>query len=360
MLKGCPQTPAMKRPRKRLLLMLLIAVLVIARLSAPALIKSRINQAIAADPKVTGAVEDVDLWLLSGRVSLDDLALYKANAEIPVPILSARSVVFSLSWRDLIRGRLFGDVTLVEPVLNLVDGKRAQQTQTGAEIDWRAALTELYPMDINQLVIKRGAVHFRNFQSDPPVDLYLESIALTARNLTNELRVEDARVASIELTGTTIGGGRVTAETTFNLIREPARASIQLSISELPLTALNPLTRAYANLDVQSGQFSMTGDLRLTENQTLADLDGELRPLATQLNVLRWREDAQIEGDSVFMLTWEGLVDAIKFLLEAGPQDRLETTIPISGSLSEPDLGTLTATWGLIRNAVSSWFGGDD
>ena len=350
----------MKKPRKRIVLLATVVTLLILRGLLPLFIENRINQSIEASPKVTGGVEGVDLWLLSGRIGLDGLTLYKANANIPAPILSVESTAFSISWLALFRGHLFGDIVVTAPTLNIVDGKQEADSQTGAEVDWRRAFTSFYPFEINKVSVSNGALHFRNFKSEPPVDLYLHEVELSATNITNELLVEQSRAAKIEVSAKTIGNGELRASSEFNLVAEPAKADIQAKLLGVEMVDLNSFARAYANIDIQDGAIDVVTKMNLVENEKIADINGSIDPLITNLNVLQWRQDVEIQQDSGFTILWEGLIDGLKWMLEVGAQDKLETSIPVEGTLSDPDIGTASAIFQLIGNAVRGFFAADD
>ncbi|RBP52782.1 DUF748 domain-containing protein [Arenicella xantha] len=343
-------------PRSKVLLLTLLILALTTRLMLPSIVETRINRLIAQNPKVDGGINDIDLWLLSGRISINDLVLNKAGAAIPAPIFSADTVTFSVSWRDLFRGRLFGDIVVTRPVLNIVDAGRQENAQTGQEIRWRAALESAYPFEINRIYVRRGEVHFRNFSSQPPVDLYLENIEAQALNLTNELVVEDSKQAQISLSASTIGAGKVRLTSNFNLLRQPAKGELSLEVSELDVTALNDFARAYANLDFQEGTLQADLALATIEDGESFALTGKLQPKVTNLNVLRWQDDVEQQHDTPVILAWEGLVDVAKWLLEVGKQDRLTTEIELNGTLSEPDIDVLSGILGLIKNALLGVF----
>lgn len=343
----------LRHKKINLALLTLILALVALRAFAPFVIKSQANTIIAKNPKISGEIQDVDLWLLSGSMALDGINITKADSDIPAPIFSADSIRFSVSWKDLFRGKLFGDIVIQTPILNVVDGKREASSQTGAEIDWREALTSFYPFRINRIDMNHGEVHFRNFNSQPPVDIYLENIEAEATNITNELSLENSKAAQINLEANTIGSGRVVVNSEFNLALQPATALLKAELIGMDLTSINDFAKAYANLDLQDGEFNLSANLNFSENEEIADIDGELKPTLSRLDVLRWREDAEVQGDSGVTIAWEGAVDLVKWLLEVGKQDSIATTIPVTGSIKDPDIGVGSAIFTVLKNAIT-------
>lgn len=333
-------------------LLSLLAIALVIRALLPGLVRDHFNAMIADNPETTGGVEDVDLWLLSGRIELHQLSIYKADAQIPAPIFAADRIAFSISWRDLLKGRLFGDIDMSQPVLNIVDAPRSKDAQTGTEVDWRTALQSFYPFEINRVYIDGGELHFRNFDSEPPVDLYLTNIDGSAVNITNDLRLNNDQQARIDATATTIGNGEVELGATFNLLKQPSVGDLKAKVHKLQLTALNDFTRAYANLDIQRGELQMNAHIEAEESDGKTILDGQLTPVVTNMNILRWRTDVEEQHDPGIILVWEGSLDLITRVLEVGEHDRMETTVPIQGTLEEPDVGVWSSLFGLVKHAI--------
>lgn len=333
-------------------LLIVLAVAILLRALLPGLVRDHFNAMIADNPKTSGGVGDVDLWLLSGRIELQELAIYKAEAEIPAPIFAAQQIAFSISWRDLFKGRLFGDIEMSAPILNMVDAPSQNDTQTGTEVDWRTALQSFYPFEINRVYVSQGEVHFRNFQSEPPVDLYLADIEGAALNITNDVRLNQSKQAQIHATAITIGDGEVEVDASFNLLQQPAIGDVKAKVNKLQLTALNDFTRAYANLDIQRGELQIDATIDAEEDAGKTKLNGELKPIVTNLNILRWRTDVEEQHDPGIILVWEGSLDLITRVLEVGEHDRMETNMPIEGTLDQPELGIWRGILGLIKHAI--------
>ena len=60
-----------------------------------------------------------------------------------------------------------------EPELNFVDAPDESSGQSGEGGPWLKMLDDLFPFRINSAIVRNGSVHFRAFQTNPPVDVYL-------------------------------------------------------------------------------------------------------------------------------------------------------------------------------------------
>ena len=61
--------------------------------------------------------------------------------------------------------------------------------QSGHGVDWRAVLESLFPVHLDELDVINGCIHFRNYSSDPAVDLVATKVDVVVRNLSNALGV---------------------------------------------------------------------------------------------------------------------------------------------------------------------------
>src|SRR5699024_2410361 len=171
------------------------ALLVALRLALPNIVRNTLNRHMDHMGDYHGHVDDVDLHLWRGAYSLDDLKIVKTDASLPVPLLQTRRLDIKLSWHDLFHGAIRARVDFQHPVLNFVDGSGKSATQAGKGVDWRAELQHLIPIRLDEVNVHDGTITFRNFVSDPKVDLKATNVQAVVTNLTNADRSKGRRVA---------------------------------------------------------------------------------------------------------------------------------------------------------------------
>ena len=133
-----------------------------------------------------GHLADVDIHLWRGAYSIDRLRIVKVSGKVPVPLLDAPRTDIALSWRALQpRRACAARSAFSRPVLNFVDGDGKGDSQSGKGVDWRAKLKLLAPIRLDEVAVVDGTVTFRNFVSNPRVDLKMTDVNATATNLTN-------------------------------------------------------------------------------------------------------------------------------------------------------------------------------
>lgn len=175
----------------------------------------------------SGHIEDVDLALIRGAHVIERLRVVKTGGNAQVPFFSASSVDLSVQWGALLDGSIVSEIDVNRPKLNFVTAaedeqaekteKETKKEQVEPASNWTDVVKDLVPFKINRFSISDGEVHYRDFSSKPNVDVFVQDIFAEARNLTNS---EDK-------------GGSLVA--TFD----------------------GPYLRAFANVDVEKGTFSV-------------------------------------------------------------------------------------------------------
>src|SRR5690606_27902693 len=94
-------------------LIALILLLVIVRLALPFVVKKYLNNMLEKIDGYTGHVEDVDLALYRGAYRIDSLAIYSTTQDLGGrPFFATDAIDLSISWRDIFKGAIVGEVIL--------------------------------------------------------------------------------------------------------------------------------------------------------------------------------------------------------------------------------------------------------
>ena len=322
------------------LALLLLAV----RVALPSIVRAHLDRKLDAIEGYEGDIGDVDLRLWRGAYRIEDLEIVKSGAAIPVPFFSASAMELSLQWTELLRGAVVGEMVMRSPELNLVAGPSRKTRQTGWGVSWVRHAEGLSPVRINRLEVIDGTVHFRNFHSEPPVDIYVSELRGEVRNLTNSRELSDTMAASADAHATIMGGSPLELKLVLDPYSRQPTFDLDLSLESVDLPELNDFLRAYANVDVSKGTFSMYVELAASEG----NFEGYVKPIFEGVDVLRLKDD----GDkNPLRLAWEGMVELVAELFENQSKDRLATRIPYSGSIDDPDVDLLSTIGSLLRNA---------
>ena len=330
--------------RKTRWIVLGILVFAIAvRAVLPYVVKSYVNKTLDEIPGYKGYVEDIDLNLWRGAYEIEGLRLDKVEGDIPVPFFSSRKLDLSIEWGALLNGALVGEIEFEEPKLNFVHGPTAEESQSGDNADFIEPAKELFPVRINRFDIVNGEVHFRNFQSDPKVDIYIDSLFLHATNLSNSKDLSENLVASIDGKGRIMGTGRLTGHLDLDPYATLPTFNLDFQLERVPLPTLNDFFKAYASVDVESGTFNVSGEMSAVEGE----FAGYVKPLFHDMQVLDLEDDMK----TPLRLVWEVVVEGVTSLFSNSSTENLGTRVPLSGRFSDPSLDILSTIGGILKNA---------
>jgi hypothetical protein len=344
----------MNRTRALSLILLLVALLVlIVHLVLPTLVRNYLNDKLAVMGDYRGQVEDVDLAWWRGAYRLNGLLIEKTTDKLPVPFLKAPSIDIAVSWRALWQHRrVVAEVEFVAAELNFVDAKNKRQTQTGQGVDWRDRLDALVPITLNELRIVDSTVSFRNFTSDPPVNLYANQLNATIFNLTNTSDAQGRRVAELNGTARLFDQAPLEVQARFDPFTEWEDFELRLRSTGIQLTRINDFSRAYGKFDFAAG----TGDLVLEVEAKDSRLSGYIKPLLHNVEVFDWEQDVENPDKGFFRGLWEAIVGGGQSVLKNQRKDQFATRIELSGSIKDKDISPLQAFLAILRNAFVEAF----
>jgi hypothetical protein len=332
---------------------LLIGLVVLAlgllalRLALPGILRDQINKHADTMGQYHGQVADVDLQIWRGAYSLNGLVIEKASGKVPVPLINVPRMNLSVSWREIFHGGIVAEVEFIRPELNFVDGRTTAESQTGRGVDWREKLEELLPIQLNEVRVTDGSIFFRNFVSDPPVDLKAINTNATLRNLTNVRDKSGNRVAELEGRADVLGQAPLEAAASFDPFGTMDDFTLDLKVTDIELMRLNTLFQAYGNLDLASGK----GDLIVQMQATDGALSGYVKPLLKDVKIVSWKQDVQEQHDNPLRLAWEWTAGVVKSVFQNQAQDQFATRVDFSGTLKDPKTSTLDTIVNVLRNA---------
>lgn len=337
--------------KKRYTFPIVIVVLLLAfRIYLPTLVKNNINKILADIPGYYGQVEDVDIALIRGAYVVKGMYLNKVNAKTQVPFLNFPKNDISIEWKSLLKGRIVSEIIMTSPeVIYIFEDQIAETDGKTADVDdWTKALTEIVPIDINHFEVHDGKVAFVQLQADPNIDLNISKIELYADNLPNVKSEQRTLPSPFHATGVTFGDGNMTLKGNINLIKQIPDMDLEFALEGSNATALNDLTRHYAGIDFEKGEFELYSELAIADGY----LKGYIKPLLTDTKLIG-------KEDGVLGVLWEGFISFFKFILKNQRTDTLATKIPIEGDLNNVNTGVWPTVINIFENAWIKAFKGE-
>jgi len=319
---------------------ILIILLIIIRLSLPYFVKNYVNKVLANIPGYYGQVEDIDLSIIRGAYTIHGMYLNTVNANTEIPFLDFKKTDISIEWKALFHGKIVSEIEMLKPTVIYVFEDQQDTTGQADTEDWSKALTDLVPIDINQLAIKNGKFAFLQLQADPNIDLNLSNVELSASNLRNVVEKARTLPSNIHATATSIGNGNVVLEGDMNLVKEIPDMDITFSLENANSKALNDFTNYYAGIDFDEGSFDLFGELAIADGY----LKGSFKPILKNTKLIG-------KDDGFLKTLWEGFAGFFKFVLKNHKQDTLATKIPVEGDLNSVKTKIWTTVTRIFKNA---------
>lgn len=325
-------------------LALVLAVALLARLVLPFFLQRAIDARLEAIPDYTGSVESVDVGLLHGAYSLHGVVVRKRNALQGEPFFAADRIDFSLAWRELLRRRVVSDIVVTRGRLNFLKEPAAEFSQLDADRRWQDAIQDIFPIEITSLEINDGTLHFVDRAADPIVDVFIKDMHALVTGLRN--RPADAggdpMPATLLIEGGTVGGGSLLIVGKGEPLAAEPHFELRVTAERVALPDLNELLRAYGKVDVSRGVLDVYFEMAARAGR----FEGYVKPFFTDLDFRDLAEDDKNLAEQL----WEKIVTGLVGLFKNKPKDQLGARVPFAGEFGDPRVGLLATLRTIFRH----------
>jgi hypothetical protein len=330
----------------------LLTILLIIHLALPIWVRDYLNDKLADMGDYRGQITDVDLAWWRGAYRINGLQVVKVDGEVPVPFVDAPLIDLAVSWHSLWHDRaVVARVLFQAPEVNFVDGEGSQK-QTGEGTDWREQLEKLLPITLDEIRVRDGTVRFRNFNSEPPVNISAKQVNASLYNLTNVKDERGTRVARFEGKAMLLDHAPMEATALFDPFKEFNDFEVRLRATDIDLPQLNDLAAAYGKFDFKAGH----GDLVIEAVAENSQVNGYIKPLLRDVDIFDWRQDVENEDKGFFRSIWEAVVGGAQTVLKNQRKNQFATRVELSGSLKQQNISPFQAFIAILRNGFIQAF----
>lgn len=330
----------MKHKRKKFLKMAgVVLLLIIAlRLALPYIVLNYVNKVLANMNGYAGHVEDIEISLLRGAYTIEDIVIDRKEKQVKIPFFKSNTIDLSIEWKSVWKGALVGEVEMREPVLNFVAA-----ASNGQENDWKEPVKKLFPLRINTMRVINGQVHYRDYTVSPDLNLYMRSISATVTNLTNSDELSKTMVATLNAKGIVMKNGTFSMRMQLDPLAHEPTFDLDARMEKMNATELNDFFKAYGKFDVQDGSIGLYTEAAASGGK----IKGYVKPLIDNLNVLKPKE----EKPGPLKFIYEGMIEGLGELFKNQPADRVATRVEFAGDLKDPKVNIWTLVVNILRNA---------
>jgi hypothetical protein len=335
-----------KRPRRRLLKIILSIVLVlfILRVALSFIILHYANKALATMPGYYGHVQDIDLALIRGAYQLDNLFINKVDSatQMQTTFFKVETIDLSIEWRALIHGSLVGEMTFERPMLRFTRNKTELGQVKKDTSDFRDLLNKFMPLHLNRFEINSGEIAYHDSSSKPVVSLEMTNVHVLAQNL-RSVYAADALLPATVNANAYLYRGNLDFEMKLNPLADNPTFDMNAELTNTNLPELNEFFKAYGKFDVNKGTFGLYTEMAAKNNKFI----GYVKPVITDLDVF----GPEDKNDGFLHKLWERIVGTMGVILTNEKKNQIATRIPIEGSFAKPDAGITEAVAEVIINA---------
>ncbi|MDO8825776.1 DUF748 domain-containing protein [Methylophaga sp.] len=332
-----------------IILVLLAVALIILRMQLPSIVKDYLNDKLANMDNYQGEIADVDIHLWRGAYSVDQLEITQKD-QPSVVFFKAETIDTSVSWKSLFKGKVVANVDLIDAELHLIDD--GSEDKPDEESTWRQTVQDIIPLQIDQLNILDGEIHFHNFTSDPPVHLVFHQLNGEINNLSNADRSEGLEYANFDVQGLLFDNANATMNGHLDPLGDFHNFELNLKITGIELIKLNDVSEAYGNFNFKSGNGDFVMELQAEDSQ----LTGYAKPVLDNVEIFDLEKDLE---EGIFNAAWHAIVAAFGQIFRNKPRDRIATQIEIRGDLDQPDVSAWQAFLSIMQNAFVNAFESD-
>ena len=329
------------------ILLSLILLLVAIEIAVPPILKWKVNKLLSDLPEYTGHVKDIDIAWFEAGVIAREFEMDKRNQKDSLPFVSIHDLHMNVDFSALIRGKVLADVVVNQPVMNFITADDSSKRQLGGDYLWFEPLTELRPMEVNQLTVNEGTIHFRKPDETPEVDLEMKDLFAEVRNLRNVVNRDTSLPSFVHLHATVLDSGHLSIHADMDIMKEVPDADIDFKLEGVPVKNLNNLFHAYVPYSMSNGSFNAYSEL-VVSNQKI---EGYMKPIFNELEVSH-PEEERGPVQAVVETAVQGTIN----LFENNKEEQLATKVPLKGTVNEQQVGVLRSIVNVFVNGFIEAF----
>jgi hypothetical protein len=321
-----------------------VLLVVAARLALDPVVTWRTEKVLAGLDGLRGRFDDVEVHVRDLSYSIHGLSIEKVSAGgAALPYFEVRRARFGLQWRELVRGHVVADVDLEAPTLNLVTASSRAEEQEAEEAPEAAEQgMKLAPFRVNRAQVKDGEVRWIDAREPEAPRLRLHGIEATLENWASDAALSRDEPTVLALRGSLQRSGKVSVFATADPLAKKLTFSGQGRLDGLRLEELSGLLGAKADVAPDAGVLDLSVRFRAEEGR----LSGGLRPILKGAGTRPAKPNLGAKLKSL-------LADAaISIFSDDVPgRDAVATTIPIQGTVDDPEAQVWPTILGVVRNA---------
>lgn len=319
------------------------------RLVLPGAMHARLNKALGDLPSgYHGRVGDVDLAVVRGVVSLNDVELHDTQRRL---VIETETLRLNVDIVALLRRELVASVDVEKPHLR-VEVRRAlrdAKLMHDQEIKQRAVegkvepvvrplhevLAGLMPFRLRRLELRDGSV----IVSEGGFEARITAVNVLLENFTNQ---EGGKSARLQVAARVMEKGSLSATIRVDPSAKSPTFDAALNVRGVDLPALNPLLRWQMGVDVERGTFELISELHAQGGR----FEGYVKPFVEDLKMLK-----PADAKQPLKVVKEAVVGVVAAVLRNKHSGKTAARVSVRGAFKDPEIGVWEAAASALHNA---------
>ncbi len=339
----------MRRRVRRLAIGIAVVALVIggARLALDPIAAWRTRKVLSGLSGMRATFASVDVHLIHLSYAIRDLRIEKRSAGgRALPFFEAARIRIGLNWRELVHGHVVARIELDAPRLDVIQRQpsgqpaSAQQIQETPKVGRK--LEDLAPFLVDRAEVKDGEVLVVDASEPERPVVRIHGIELTLENFATRPALSRGEPTVLAARATLQRTGRISAFATADPLAKKVTFAGQGRVEGLRLAEIGDLVGAHADVQPERGVMDMSVRFRAEDGR----ITGGVRPILKDVNTRASKPGLLAKLESA-------LADAALKLFEDEVPGRhaVATTIPIAGTVDDPQAQAIPTAIGVLRNA---------
>ncbi len=194
-------------------------------------------------------------------ITLKDTVITQEKHPKP-PVADFPRLDASVQWRALLSLRLVANVRFDRPSIHVDRTHIVAEANDKVDVEdrgWQDALQAIYPLKINELVIRQGEITYIDDGKSAP--LHVDQIDFRATNIRNIRSRGQEYPSEVQMTGRIFDSGRMALDGNADFMAEPyAGVKGALTVTDAPLDPFKSILERY-NLTIAKGRLSLASNI---------------------------------------------------------------------------------------------------
>jgi hypothetical protein len=221
----------------------------------------------------TARIGKLDFHPIGFAVDFHDVVLVQ-DAHPDPPVLRVPRLSASVQWSAIVRGRVVADFELDGPEVYVDRTHFAREREDATPVEergWQEALQAMYPLKINEFVVRRGRVTYVDSGQARPLTLH--AVEAVLEDIRNVRSAPDVYPSPIRLQAIVFDDGRLDVEGHADFLRVPhLGVKGRIALEQVALDSLRPVAARYG-FTLAAGTFGGRGDVEYAPETKVLDLE---------------------------------------------------------------------------------------